>query len=468
MEKPILVLQMQRMGDLILSFPLFLWLGRLYPNREILVAAEEGFYKPLMPLSPKVTYIPWHGVNVLKKRDYHLIVNLSIQEKAARLCHDLNAERKLGPSMDEHGARFVHGTWQLYRSSLVKNNRYNRFHWADLNALDAVPQKRIADTRFDIPRTLPKNVNKVGLFLGASEAAKRPTPQFWADLVRDLLGRGLRPMLFGGPAEVELGEEVTRLSNAPALNLCGKLGLDELSAVGQTLALFITPDTGPMHLAAWTGLKCLNLSMGNVNPWETGPYTPGHYVLRADMDCAKGCWHCDRDRLECHGPFDPKRVAALASRMAAGTGHEGLARMRLPDLALYRTGNTPDGLYHLERLDDTPPDEERVLSAFWQSFFGNHHGLWSDERARSDWQTVRETCPEAAESLLGHLPETGRQFRHGVAKGELLTCSFWETSPREIRPFTGLSHMMLENGDFRPQAWRQALAMLERLIDICR
>ncbi|WP_348981287.1 hypothetical protein [Salidesulfovibrio onnuriiensis] len=51
-KKPVLVLQMQRMGDLILSFPLFLWLERAFPGHPVWVVAEEGFYKPLMPLAP--------------------------------------------------------------------------------------------------------------------------------------------------------------------------------------------------------------------------------------------------------------------------------------------------------------------------------------------------------------------------------------------------------------------------------
>ena len=285
-KRPILILQMQRMGDLILSYPLILWLARQYPGHPLFVAAEETFYKPLMSLSPAVTYFPWTGVHVLKQHSYELVLNLSIQEKAALLAGSVSAERKIGPTQTADGARFVHGDWQLYRTSLVRNNMYNRYHWAELNALDIVPFADISSTRFDPPRTLPSTVNKIGLFLGASDEAKRPSARFWADLVDELHGRNLRTVLFGGPAEKKLGLEVRKLATAPALNLCGTLGLEEFGAVGQTMALFITPDTGPMHLAAWTGLKCLNLSMGNVNPWETGPYSPGHFILRADMDCA--------------------------------------------------------------------------------------------------------------------------------------------------------------------------------------
>lgn len=465
-KKPILILQMQRMGDLILTYPLMLWLARRYPGHPLFVAAEKAFYMPLMKISPKATYFPYDGAAHLKRHEYELVINLSIQKKAALLAGEVKAERHLGPVQSENGPRRVHGDWQLYRTSLVKNNLYNRYHWAELNGLDAVPFSDMKGTVFAHPRTL-EGSNKVGLFLGASEKAKRPSAQFWAMLADELHGRNLRPILFGGPAEKRLGEKVTKLAKGPALNLCGTLGLDEFGAVGQTLGLFITPDTGPMHLAAWTGLKCLNLSMGNVNPWETGPLNPGHYVLRADMECAKGCWTCARDRLHCHDPFKPERVATLAARMIKGDGPDKLTKLDLPDLALFATGKASLGLYHLNRLDQTPPDAERLASRFWQAFFGHLFDLWDDARPKAAWLDLAKGAPEAAQGLLAHVPEMGRQFKHGLKSGALLDESFWAGSPAVARPLTGYAHMYLENNDYSAPAWARILSCIERLIAAC-
>lgn len=468
-KRPILILQMQRMGDLILSYPLMLWLARSHPGHPLFVAAEETFFAPLMRISPGATYFPWTGAQPLRQHRYELVINLSIREEAARLAHDLQSEAVLGPTQTPEGVRFIHGPWQLYRASLVANNRYNRYHWADLNALDVVPAGSMAATRFDPPRTLPADTTRVGLFLGASEPGKRPSARFWASLVDELLGRGLRPVLFGGPAEVGLGREVAALARGPALDLCGTLGLDEFGVVGQTLALLVTPDTGPMHLAAWTGLKCLNLSMGHVNPWETGPYPPGHLVLRAAMDCADGCWHCTRDRLHCHDPFEPTRVAALVARMAAGDPAHKLARLtlpglNLPGLTLFETARE-HGLCTLRRLDDAPPDARRLVARFWQGFFGWRLGGRDKARAAAAWADVAASAPETAAALLGHVPEMGRQLKHGLRTGALLTDSFWTDSPAEIRPLTGFLQMALANGNYSRRAWAEALDLLEAFID---
>lgn len=465
--KPILILQMQRMGDLILSYPLMLWLARRYPGHPVFVAAEQNFYEPLMRLSPPATYFPWSGTGALEQREYELIINLSFREKAALLAGRLKAGAKLGPVQAEDGSRYVHGDWQLYRTSLVGNNLYNRFHWGELNGLDAISHMEIAGTTLSSPRTLPGS-HKVGLFLGASDAAKRPTAEFWGALVDELLARGLRPVLFGGPAEKPLAGEVVRLAKGPALNLCGVLALDEFGAVGQTLGLFITPDTGPMHLAAWTGLKCLNLSMGNVNPWETGPLAPGHYVLRADLDCAKGCWHCTRDSLVCHEPFKPARVAALTRQLLAAPDAGRLARLELPGLTLFETGKSDLGLYGLKRLDNAPPDAERLASRFWQAWFGHLLGLWGEAKPDSAWQTLAGGAEEAAGTLLAHIPEISRQFKHGLRSGTVLDESFWAESPAMARPFTGFARMYLENNDYSRRAWAHVLALLERLAAPCR
>ncbi|MFW5836988.1 MAG: glycosyltransferase family 9 protein, partial [Desulfovibrionaceae bacterium] len=50
-RRPVLVFQMQRLGDLVLSFPLLQWLADRYPGHPLWVAAEERFSKPLLPLS---------------------------------------------------------------------------------------------------------------------------------------------------------------------------------------------------------------------------------------------------------------------------------------------------------------------------------------------------------------------------------------------------------------------------------
>jgi ADP-heptose:LPS heptosyltransferase len=460
----ILVLQMQRMGDLILSFPLFLWLKRQHPDAEILVAAEESFYKPLMPLSPQVTYVSWKGVDYLIDSSHRLLINLSIAEKAAKLAGMVRAEKKIGPEIDARGVHRIHGNWQLYRAGLVNNNRYNRYHWADLNALDVVPLKRMAETRWDMPRSASQA--SVGLFLGASEESKRPPAEFWASLASRLVAKGLRPMLFGGPGEKKLGRKVHSLCEVEIPNFCGAFNLSELASAGQGLSLFITPDTGPMHLAAWTGLKVLNLSMGNVCPLETGPYQPGHYILRPAMECSRGCWQCSRGDLICREAFRPARIAELAAEIVQKGDTEG-KDILTGDLNLYRSVKNTEGLRDMQLVHGNPDDPCDKLSRFWFAWFGMRFGLWGREKSTHAWQSFSGSTSRGAEAFRHELLMLGKELRKRFVAKDGFSGSFWATQSAHIRPYAGFLQLRLQNADYSVQAWTETMDDLESLLVTC-
>jgi len=458
MNKPILILQMQRMGDLVLTFPLLLWLTRLHPGRELWVVGEESFFKGMHQIGPKAVYFDWSMAHRLKTREYALIVNLSHRPEAAALAGSLTSEAVIGP-YDDGGVRRIKGNWQLYRAALIGCNRHNRYHWAELNALDCVPLREIAATTFDPPRRLTPDQRKVGLFVGASEAAKRPSPQFVGELARECLKRDLRPIIFGGPGEKELAAEAAKLAGANVLNLAGKLSLPEFVTVGQTLALFATPDTGPMHLASWTGLATLNLSLGNVNPWETGPYSRGHHVLRAAASC-RGCWHCTQPSFICHEHFTPRRTALLMDRLVSKGSPAGL---RLPGLRLLTTGQSPLGLYDLAPF--TPRSSAREAAGrFWQAFFGWRFGLFGENAAREAARTMRELEPRMAKILARGLPPFVRALAKGLTGA--MPDGFWRETPIFFRLLASYLELALANEDHSPASKRAALDTAEACLTL--
>jgi len=468
-HKPILVLQMQRMGDLILSFPLFLWLAREFPGRPIWVVAEERFYKDLMPVSPAVVYFPWteEAMARLGREKFELVLNLSHRQEADNLARDVKAEAKIGPVAGENGGVYVHGTWQLYRTALTRNNIFNRFHWADLNALDVIPLRRIAATRFPEPRTLAPEGARVGLFLGASQEDKRPSASFWIALARELLDRGLNPVLMGGPAEKPLAAKVFRgvRDKLGLVNLAGRLSLAEIAASGQAMHLMITPDTGPMHLAAWTGVKTLNLSMGPVNAWETGPHAPGHLVLRAATTCY-GCWECARSEALCRRFFRPEHTAWLAHSIIRGRD-KALIRNPESQTELYRTIRSPRGLHGLAYVGPPRPVRfDDALSAFWQEYFGHVLGLWGGKGAREKLAALADGFPEVYELLAKSTILMSRELAKALAAGKTgqLDAGFWSRGERFTRPLRGYCQMLLENHDYAESGWREALRLIERLI----
>jgi ADP-heptose:LPS heptosyltransferase len=457
-HKPILILQMHRMGDLILSFPLLLWLQREYPGHPLWVVGEPRFYKALLPISPEAVYLPWTATGRLRSELFFLCINLSHEAAAAALAGQVNAEKLLGAVEISGRGRYVFGNWQLYRTGLVQANRHNCFHWADLNALDCIPLKRITKTRWSAPRTKLGDRRRVGLFLGASEETKRPAPSFWAALARELLHRDLRPILLGGPGEKGLATKVQQLLGQKILNLAGRLNLAQFADFGQSLELMVTPDTGPMHLAAWTGLRVLNLSMGPVNPWETGPYQPGHFVLQARMSCV-GCWQCSQDAHRCHGRFLPRRIAQLTHVLATDAD----AGKRVPldrRLGMFVTSRSAHGLLHLETIfrTDSPPRARELLNRFWSQFWGFLFGLWNRKNAESVWKELTQAYPLLAEAFV----QAVMNFRRKTTQA--WDPLFWSHGPPFVRPLFSHTHLVLQNSDFSDAGKRQVLKTVEELL----
>ena len=457
MKKPILVIQMQRMGDLILSFPLFLWLGRAFPGHPVWVMAEPAFAGPLARLSPGVRYLGYGQADAVLREKFHLVLNLSHRPESMELAGRLQAEALFG-GYSRDGVVRVNGAWQEYRLSLTHNNRHNRFHWADLNALDVIPPGVMAATNWPRPRAMPADVRQVGLFLGASEPDKRPSPRFWAELVGEVEKRGLVPVLLGGPAERELGREVRRLAGRPVASACGALGLEQFALFGQRLAAMVTPDTGPMHLAAWSGLRVLNLSMGPVHAWETGPYQPGHLVLRSSRDCV-GCWRCRFDSPRCHEPFRPARVARLLDAALRGSGGR-LESMRLPGLEVF-VSDRRDGLYHLAPLS-TRPRAGQAVGAYWRAFWMHAFGIGPLEGCRAAAEGLR--LEHAA--LARVMAVQGARFLRSLAASAdpVRQALQWQHAAPSLRPLSGYCAAHVSNRDGSPDSLRQVLALTEKHI----
>ena len=467
MAEPIIIFQMQRMGDIILTFPLLTWLRALFTDHPLYVAAEANFFKELLPLSPPVTYVPWKTAEKLVGGSYRLVVNLSLRPEAAALAGRLKAAQTLGPVRDEKSITYMHGDWQLYRAGLTNNNRHNAFHWADMNALDIIPTAMIKGTvwpKKQNPSPGAEGLPRIGLFLGASEESKRPAPEFWAALAQELLRIGCRPLLLGGKAEQDLGRQTASLMKHPAPNFCGRFTLPEFAAFSSTLDLLITPDTGPMHFAAWLGLKVLNLSMGPVNPWETGPYQPGHIVLQARDSCV-GCWQCRRQEIYCRQAFPARSVAALALNLIS---EEGRNKTPVPpgSLSIRRSGRDRHGLYHLERLSGEKPIAREALTELWREYFGALFGLWETRRVRESREKLAALNPALSGRLDAQLGQLALKLVQAFKKGAFpLGEGFWSDKAPLLRPLAGYMQMLLQNADYSQTALTRALTMIERLKD---
>ena len=141
----------------------------------------------------------------------------------------------------------------------------------------------------------------------------------WIDLARRLRGQGLDLVLSGARADQAVTGAIAQGAGGGVLDLAGRTGLKELSAVLSLARLAICTDTGVMHLAAALGTPVVAL-FGPTSPGRTGPWGGGHAVLRLGLSCSP-CFkrHCPEPR--CLAGLPPENVAqAVAERLARGSG----------------------------------------------------------------------------------------------------------------------------------------------------
>jgi len=126
----------------------------------------------------------------------------------------------------------------------------------------------------------------VVLHPGARWATKLWPEAHWAALADRLAGEaGARVAFTGSAGDREAIARIRGLMRRGALDLSGRTTLMELARVFQMAGLAVTTDTGPMHLAAAMGTRVVAL-FGPTSPARTGPFGPGHIVVRRDLPCS--------------------------------------------------------------------------------------------------------------------------------------------------------------------------------------
>lgn len=113
-------------------------------------------------------------------------------------------------------------------------------------------------------------------------AEKRwPAERFGALAAEVRSALGLPVLASFGPGEEALAAAVAAASGGAARTAPATASLLELAALLRRASAFVSADTGPMHLAAASGTRCVAL-FGPKDPAVYRPWGEGHRVVRAD------------------------------------------------------------------------------------------------------------------------------------------------------------------------------------------
>lgn len=132
---------------------------------------------------------------------------------------------------------------------------------------------------------LGKNII-VGINPGAAYgSAKCWLPERFQSVTRHLLENpNIYVVYFGDPSGAPLVNDICKDMPERVINLAGKTNLRELLALIKSCSIFLTNDSGPMHIAAALKVPLLAL-FGSTSDVRTGPYGIGK-VIHKHVECS--------------------------------------------------------------------------------------------------------------------------------------------------------------------------------------
>jgi heptosyltransferase-2 len=285
--KNVLVRGVNWVGDAVMTLPALRALRKALPEARISLLVKP-WVSPLFEQDPHVDETIIYGdeyqgamgkikiSRMLRKKGFCSAILFQNAFDAALISFLAGIKERAGYNRDARG-------FLLTTAVAVPHNAYERHHiFYYLNLLEQLGIK----SEFSSPyvylslaerlsaRELLKDARRpiLGINPGAAYgSAKRWFPERFAEVanwfLKDTEGS---VVIFGGKGEVDIAQEIDKLIPEDKLLLAGKTSLRELVSLISECDVFVTNDSGPLHIAYAVGTPLVAI-FGSTDPKLTGP-----------------------------------------------------------------------------------------------------------------------------------------------------------------------------------------------------
>jgi len=310
-----LVVKLRHHGDVLLATPVLSALKAHAPRCEVDALVYDDT-APMLAGHPALAQVhtvgrgwrdsgafarlgPERGLYAaLRARGYDLLVHLSEQPRGAWLARHLGVKWSVAPRVPGRGKFWERSFTHLY--PLLNNGRRHQVE-LNLDALRRIGIQPAQDERrvqFVPGREAEARVAQLLGEHGLGEAgfvhlhpASRWRFKCWsaeknAELITRLAIEERRLVVTAAPAPGELAfvDEILKRTQAPVVNLAGKLSVAELGALAARAQAFVGVDSMPMHLASAMGTPVVAL-FGPSGDIEWGPWRGRFRVVTSAHTC---------------------------------------------------------------------------------------------------------------------------------------------------------------------------------------
>lgn len=293
----VLLIQLKRIGDLILTVPAIAAVRKNFPAAKISLIVAHGS-RELLPAIPGVdrTFIargrpsdvaPWFAIGTAR---FDYCLDFSRTDRSAFLTLLSGARNRI--------------TYDTVRREPIRQLSYNQFIPSKVRSLHTIDHHLVLlaplgvhDVSPDIHLALPGAAQEkaaaiiaaqqlgndfVVLHPGSARAEKFWVARRWAEVANTFQTReATRFVVTGGPLSMEQKHIAQIKSHVaePLLDLSGQIDLLTLAALVQRARLLVTIDSAPMHLAAAFGTPQVVL-FGPTNPFHWRPRAAPAVILQ--------------------------------------------------------------------------------------------------------------------------------------------------------------------------------------------
>jgi heptosyltransferase II len=292
-------------GDAILTLPAIASIRATYPQAHIAVLAKPWLadvYRIFSAADEVIVYEKKHdnalGVfslaRRLKEKKFDAAILLQNAIEAAIIVRSAGIPIRAGYDSDGRGILLTH---RVVRSKEIRKAHQVDYYLEMVKALGCISinKKMKLETKInhhDAQDILKKHITGdqkpvVGIAPGATYGpAKKWFPARFAavaDRIADTFD--CRVILLGGKSEMETTEEVCKFARNSLINLAGRTSLKEAIYLISQCRLFISNDSGLMHVAGALNIPTIAI-FGSTNPVTTAPVGNQSLVIRQEVSCS--------------------------------------------------------------------------------------------------------------------------------------------------------------------------------------
>jgi len=283
---------------------------------EIIIFEEKDRHKKLIE---KMNFI-----NSLKYKNFDTAILLHGSFTRALICRMAEIPERIGYNTKKRGFLLTKKITPPRRDSLHRIDYYlNILEKSGIRVEDRYLEFFVSaeDRAFSddfLKKHFPQGHFKlVGINPGGNWMPKRWPSGHWAELADKLQSElGAKVIITGSQSDFTLAKEIAQNMKAEPMIAAGALNLKQAAALFEKLNLFISGDSGPLHIANAVGAKKIIALFGPTSPDITGPFPLNNVtILKKDTGCKIPCYIVNCKDNRCMKEITPQEVFEQAKTL---------------------------------------------------------------------------------------------------------------------------------------------------------